>query len=146
MPEALALSNLLEEGANVLRFGLAGLANTLFGGAIIFLLAWGCGANPFVANAAGIAAGLVLGFMLNRFFVFQSERTNSSIWRYGVTIALAFSGSQLVLAATRSSSAHGDAKAVAAQVTAMAAYTAINFILCRLWVFREARASTAGRL
>ncbi len=137
MAEALALSDLLEEGANVLRFGLAGLANTLFGGAIIFLLAWGCGANPFVANAGGIAAGLLLGFVLNRVFVFQAERTSASVWRYGVTIALAFAGSQLVLAASRTLSSPVDGKAVAAQVAAMATYTTINFVLCRLWVFRK---------
>ena len=137
MPDALALSDLLEEGANVLRFGLAGLANTLFGGAIIFLLAWGCGANPFVANAGGIAAGLLLGFVLNRVFVFQAERTSASVWRYGVTIALAFAGSQLVLAASRTLSSPVDGNAVAAQVAAMATYTTINFVLCRLWVFRK---------
>lgn len=137
MPDAMTLAGLRAETANVLRFGLAGLANTLFGGGLILLLEWGLGANPFVANAFGIGGGLVLGFALNRYFVFQAGRAHASVWSYGVAIALAFAGSQSVLAASRSLYPLVSGKAVAAQVAAMATYTAINFVLCRFWVFRE---------
>jgi putative flippase GtrA len=122
---------------SLIRYAMVGLANTILGMAIILGLQLGLGVRPYLANAAGYAAGLVLGFLLNRRFVFASDATFwRSAPRYGVAALLAFAANQIVLSlAIRALGPSALAGAVA-QVLAVACYTALFFGLCRLWIFR----------
>ena len=137
MPEAGPPRDLLAEAGRALRFALAGLANTLLGGGVIVLLDWGCGLDPHLANAGGFAVGTVVGFFLNRYFVFRAGHSSAPVPRYVATIVVAFLANQLVLAACRGWLPPLPGKAVLAQGAAMATYTVISFLLCRLWVFRR---------
>src|SRR5690606_3138432 len=58
---------------NPARAALAGVANSVFGFAII-ALALRLGANAYFANACGYVAGWCLSFMLYRHFVFASVK------------------------------------------------------------------------
>jgi putative flippase GtrA len=128
----------MREGALLLgRFGLAGLVNTVVGFAVIVTLDPGLHAPPALANAAGYGAGIGVGFLLNRAFVFRS-RTGlaASGARYVLAAFGAFILNQAVLRAAGLALGAAPLSHIAAQVTAMASYTAAFFVLCRLWVFR----------
>jgi putative flippase GtrA len=119
------------------RFGIAGLVNTGVGFAVIVVLDPGLHTPPALANALGYGAGMGVGFLLNRGFVFRS-RTGlaASGARYALAALSAFVLNQAVLRTAGLMLGGGALAHIAAQVAAMAAYTAALFMLCRLWVFR----------
>ena len=129
----------------VARFGVAGLINTAVGFAVIVALDPGLGAPPAIANAIGYAAGVVVGFLLNRGFVFRSrEGLPASGLRYGVAALGAFVLNQAVLRLAGSALGAGAVQHVAAELCAMATYSVALFIACRFWVFRPAAGSSAA--
>jgi putative flippase GtrA len=127
------------------RFGAAGLVNTGVGFAVIAGLDIGLGVNPALANACGYALGIVLGFLLNRGFVFRS-RTGlaASAARFLTAALIAFALNQGVLHLAGLALGAGRLEHLAAQLAAMAAYTTALFLICRVWVFRPARELPAG--
>ena len=126
-----------DELLRVLRFGLAGLANTLVGGAAILVLQLQFGANPFAANAGGFAIGMALGFFLSRAFVFRvQDNSRATKLRYVAAVALAFALNQLVLAML-SGAMTGAIAAALVQGAAVASYTIALFALSRFWVFAD---------
>ena len=121
------------------RFGLAGIANTLAGFLVIAALDLGLGVEPRIANAAGYGVGLTVSFILNRAFVFRSvRRARTTGPRFLAAAFFAFALNQIVLSVALGALGRTSGDRIAAQLLAMAAYTAAMFILCRLWVFREA--------
>lgn len=130
--------DLKREAGTVARFGLAGLANTGFGLAVILGLELGLGVERHLANAAGYAAGALLGFVLNRRFVFAGAGAEQGLkTRYVLALALAFAVNQGVLTAGAAVLPPSDLGRTAAQLGALASYTAAQFLLMRLWVFRS---------
>jgi fatty acid desaturase/putative flippase GtrA len=91
------------------------------------------------ANAFGYGAGFLLGFALNRRFVFADA---GPAWRslggYGLAGGAAFAANQLVLYLVRHGLGHGRLASVAAQGAAVGCGAVLFFVLCRLWVFRRA--------
>lgn len=119
------------------RFGLAGLANTAIGFAVIVALDPGLGVHPALANAAGYAVGMAVGFVLNRGFVFRSRTgVAASGARYALAAFVAFALNQGVLRAAGLALGAGAIQHIAAQLAAMGSYSVALFLLCRLWVFR----------
>jgi putative flippase GtrA len=119
------------------RYGAAGLVNTAVGFSVIALLDFGLGVNPFVANAAGYAVAVGLGFVLGREFVFRDRgRVAPAGARYVVAVILAFGLNQLMLALARMALPDETWGGAAAQLAGMATYTASLFLLARFWVFR----------
>jgi putative flippase GtrA len=119
------------------RFGAAGVVNTLLGLSVIAALDLGLHVDPHLANAVGYGAGLATGYALNRRFVFRVGGTHG--WtgaRYLAVVALAFAVNQGVLAVVGPLLGPKPVAHLAAQVTAMATYTLLTFVLCRLWVFK----------
>jgi putative flippase GtrA len=123
----------------IARFGLAGLVNTAVGFSVVVLLDPVLGVSPAVANAAGYAVGMTVSFVLSRGFVFRS-RTGlpASGLRYLIAVAAAFLLNQAVLRLAGMTLAAGSIQHIAAQLMAMATYSIALFVICRLWVFREA--------
>jgi putative flippase GtrA len=120
----------------LIRFALVGLANTGASLAVILGLQFGFAVNPQLANAAGYGVGFALSFALNRRFVFaRGASVRRAAPRFALAAAAAFGVNQLVLALARRVLGPGDVGAAAAQVTAMACYTALFFVLCRYWAF-----------
>jgi putative flippase GtrA len=134
-----------ESIGQIARFGLAGLVNTAIGFAVIALLDPVLGLPPPLANAAGYAVGMTVGFVLNRGFVFRSRTGLQATGpRYLIAALCAFVLNQLVLHATGLFLGAGPVRHLAAQLAAMAVYTVALFFLCRLWVFRAAADSSAA--
>lgn len=132
-----APETLRREAGIVARFGLVGAANSVLGLAVILGLELGLGVERHLANAAGYAAGMLLGFVLNRRFVFTGPSTvEGQKTRYLIAIAAAFCVNQAVLTAGAAILPHSDLGRTIAQVCAIGSYTVTQFLLMRLWVFR----------
>ena len=122
------------------RVGLAGIANTGIGLAVILALDLGLGIHPQAANAAGFAIGIAVSFALSRGFVFRHRGAIGPAGaRYAAARAAAFLLNQGVLAIAGWVLGDGGPARIAAQLAAMSAYTLSLFVLCRLWVFRAVR-------
>jgi putative flippase GtrA len=125
-------------GGLVARFGLVGLANTVLGLAVIAALDLGLGLDPHLANAAGYGAGLLVGFLLNRSFVFRSKAAVAGAGaRFAVAALCCFALNQAALSAAGVVLEQGDWRRLAAQMIGMGVYSVSLFLVCRYWVFRE---------
>lgn len=124
-----------------LRYGLVGLLNTAVGYAVILALDLGLKINPFLANAAGYAVGLVIGFVLSRGFVFRSQDSARKVGpRYILAVAGAFALNQGVMGLSRMLLPDAPWGHAASQLAGMASYTGALFLISYFWVFprREA--------
>jgi putative flippase GtrA len=127
------------------RFGLAGLVNTAVGFAVVVVLDPVLGVAPALANAIGYLVGVIVGFALNRGFVFRSQRAAPAEGiRYVVAAASAFVLNQGVLRGSGLLLGPGSTRRLFAQMMAMAVYSATLFFLCRFWVFRPTAKSRAA--
>jgi putative flippase GtrA len=123
----------------VARFGGAGVVTTLIGGAVILALDLGLHLDRRLANALGYLVGAGLGFVLQGRFVFRGAgRGAGAAWRYVAVMLFAFALNQVVLTLAGAVFPQTPLGHAAAQLVAMATYTATQFALFRLWVFRPA--------
>ncbi len=121
---------------SALRYGVAGVANTLVGFSIIVALDLGLHLDPHLANAVGYAVGICVSFVLSKFFVFKARRTTRSApLRYVVAVAAAFALNQGVLTLAKLVLPQGALWSVAAQGAAAVSYTGALFLLSHFWVF-----------
>lgn len=133
--------DLKREAGLVARFGGAGMITTAVGLAVILSLDVGLGIDRRAANAAGYLVGAALGLVLQRTFVFrQAAPVRGSTVRYVAVMLLAFALNQAVLTAAGLALPQDRLGHTLAQLVAMATYTATQFALFRLWVFRPAQA------
>lgn len=128
---------------SALRYGVAGVFNTLVGFSIILALDLGLRLDPHLANAIGYAIGICVSFVLSKLFVFKARKTTRSApARYVVAVAAAFALNQGVLTLAKLLLPTGPLWSVAAQGSAAVSYTAALFLLSHFWVF--AHAPSAG--
>jgi len=124
---------------SALRYGLAGVVNTLVGFSIIVALDVGLRLPAHLANAIGYAVGICVSFVLSKVFVFRARRTTRSApVRYLVAVAAAFALNQGVLTLARLLAPHGALFDIAAQGAAVVSYTGTLFLLSHFWVFAHA--------
>jgi putative flippase GtrA len=123
---------------SALRYGVAGVANTLVGFGVIIGLELGLGVGAHLANAIGYAVGVLISFISSRFFVFRDRKAKARApIRYGVAVAVAFAVNQGVLALARLALPDGKVFDVAAQGAAAVSYTGLLFVLSHFWVFAD---------
>lgn len=128
---------------SALRYGVAGVFNTLVGFSIILALDLGLRLAPHLANAIGYAIGICVSFVLSKLFVFKARKTTRSApARYVIAVAAAFALNQGVLTLAKMVLPAGPLGSVAAQGAAAVSYTAALFLLSHFWVF--AHAPSAG--
>jgi len=121
------------------RFGGAGVLTTALGLAVILALDLGLGVDRRAANAAGYLAGASLGLVLQRRFVFRHQDNGAGVkLRFVAAMAIAYALNQVVLQASGHLLPPSKLGHAAAQLLAMGSYTATQFALFRLWVFRQA--------
>ncbi len=131
--------DLKREAGLLARFGGAGVLTTLLGGAVILGLDVGLGLDRRLANACGYLAGAALGLVLQKRFVFrQPAHAKGASGRYAAVMLLAFALNQTVLTLAGLVLPQDRLGHAAAQLVAMGTYTATQFALFRLWVFRPA--------
>jgi len=122
------------------RFGGAGVLTTALGLAIILALDVGMGLDRRLANAAGYLAGAGLGLFLQKAFVFRAtSNAPGQKLRYVTVMLAAFALNQAVLTLAGRTLPPTQLGHAAAQLLAKGSYTATQFALFRLWVFRPAR-------
>jgi len=120
-------------------YGAASVINTIVGFGVIALLDFGFRVDPHLANAAGYGVGVICAFVLNRLVVFRSsEKASRTGLRFLITVVAAFALNQLVLTGALALLGSAPLGRLAAQLLGMASYTAATFVLCQLWVFRQA--------
>jgi putative flippase GtrA len=131
--------DLKREAGLLARFGGAGLITTAVGLAVILALDVGLGVDRRLANAAGYLVGASLGLVLQKAFVFrQMTPARGATGRYIAVMVFAFGLNQVVLTLAGIALPQDRLGHTAAQLLAMATYTATQFALFRLWVFRPA--------
>jgi putative flippase GtrA len=119
-----------------LRFGTVGVLNTIVGLATVVVASEWLGANAFIANAAGLLSGFVLGYQLNRLWTFRGSRSVSmTAPRYVLAFVFSYSVNLGILALGLRAGLHQ----ILAQGAALAAYSLIFFVLCRVMVFPVAK-------
>lgn len=124
---------------SALRYGVAGVFNTLVGFSIIVALDVGLHLPAHLANAIGYAVGICVSFVLSKFFVFKARKTTRSApIRYVIAVAAAFALNQGVLTVAKLVLPTGTLWSVAAQGSAAVSYTAALFLLSHFWVFAQA--------
>lgn len=120
-----------------LRFALVGIVNTLVGLAVIFGLMFFFGIGPGVANALGYAIGLLISFVLNRLWTFESGRSVKDVLpKY---LAVAFLSYLLNLGIVLSASSGLGINPYVSQVMGIVSYTIFMFCGCRWFVFASHR-------
>lgn len=130
---------------SALRYGVAGVFNTLVGFSIILALDLGLHLDPHLANAIGYAVGICVSFVLSKVFVFKARRTTRSApVRYVIAVAIAFGLNQGVLTLAKLFLPTGKLWSVAAQGSAAVTYTAVLFLLSHFWVFAHSEEAEAS--
>jgi putative flippase GtrA len=115
-----------------LRFVGVGVVNTMVGLATVLASSEWLGANAFVANGAGLLAGFIIGYQLNRLWTFRSSHAVvMTAPRYLLAFALSYSVNLAILAFALRAGLHP----LLAQGAALAVYSLAFFFLCRIIVF-----------
>lgn len=112
-------------------FGAVGLINTALGLGVIFACMDWLHLAPLVANAAGYAVGLLVSFTLNGRFTFgQARFSGPTFARFLAVFALAWAANAGLVLWLTPVDRH------LAQIAGMGCYTVLNFVGCKLFVFR----------
>jgi putative flippase GtrA len=134
----LPVLDLKRELGLVTRFGGAGVVTTAVGLAVILALDVGLGVDRRLANAAGYLVGACLGLFLQGRFVFRDGARGPGVApRYIAVMLFAFALNQAVLTLAGLALPQSRLGHTLAQLLAMGTYTATQFVLFRLWVFRS---------
>ena len=77
--------------STILRFALVGVANTIFGTAIMFAFYNLLGFNYWISSASNYIFGSILSFFLNKYFTFKSKNNSlRSVLRFAINIAICY--------------------------------------------------------
>ncbi len=129
------------------KFILVGVANTLFGTGIMFLLYNVAFKNYhefqwayWVSSAANYVLGSILSYFLNKTFTFKSKKnTGTTMWRFVVNISLCYLiayGGAKPLARWIFSGASVTLQENMAMLAGMCFFVALNYIGQRFFVFK----------
>ena len=123
------------------KFILVGVANTLFGSAIMFLFYNAFHFSYWVSSAANYVFGSILSYFLNKHFTFRKKGdTLNSVLRFTVNILvcylLAYGIAKPLIARLLSSSTLSIQENVA-MFAGMCLFVAFNYVGQRFFVFRD---------
>ena len=116
------------------RFLLVGMANTLVGYSVIFVLERSVGLDRRLANAGGYLIGGTVSYLLNRRFAFRSDRAHrhalpsfvlAALFCFGVNLAVLEIGVAVL-----------KLPSLLAQAAALCSYTLSFYAINRFHVFR----------
>ena len=131
--------------ATVWKFLLVGVANTLVGSGIMFLLYNLAHVHYWLAVCANYAVGGILSFFLNKYFTFQNkEHSAAQVLRFILTVAVcALIAYGLAKPAVRWALAGYGTRVQenVAMLAGMVLYTGLNYLGQRFFAFREQKKS-----
>ncbi len=119
----------------LLRFIIVGIFNTIIGLSVIYVLIY-FGFNNYISNIFGYLVGLSISFILNKYYVFNTQNNNQIVHKQFVKFILIF----LIAYSVNITALFITLNYVSnytAQFIAMIAYTVINFILNKYITFKE---------
>jgi putative flippase GtrA len=115
----------------LIKFSLAGVVNTVVGYAVIAGCMW-LGVSPTLSNLCGYLVGLVISFLQQRYWVFESKGRIGDEWLKFVAVFLvSYAANFLTLRALLTTPLNP----YVAQLFACAAFTLVNFALNSRFVF-----------
>ena len=117
------------------RFLTVGVANTTVGFAVIVLARETLGFGHLTANAIGYAAGLLVGFTLNRAWTFRhTGSASAALWRFLLVFAVAYLANLAIVSATIEPWSRWP---YTSHLAGMIAYTLIFYAGSRSFAFRN---------
>ncbi len=127
----------LGEPKTLMRFAAVGAVNTIVGLAAVVVATRALGLNDYLANGIGFAAGMVVGYLLNRLWTFGSD---DGVARTGLRYAFAFLVSYAANLAILSILLSAEpVDPIVAQAAALAGYSLVFYLLCWKIVFARSR-------
>lgn len=123
-------------------FGLVGLVNTAVGLTVIYVMMFGVGASPVVANMVGYGVGLCVSFTLNSRITFRQGLTVLSGLRFIAAFAISYFANLVCLVTLIGP---GGISPTYAQLGSMVIYTLVFFLLSRFFVFNDNGKAEADR-
>lgn len=116
------------------RYIIVGVLNTLLGYCVIFSCMYLAGMSPEASNVAGYAVGLVVSYMLNRNFTFNSTQARrKEIVRFVAVFAVAYALNFAALLALIHQ--FGMHKGLS-QIVAGMIYVGSSFLMNKYYVFK----------
>lgn len=129
--------------STLIRFGLVGVANTLFGAAIMFVLYNVFGVSYWISSACNYIFGSILSYFLNKYFTFRDKAKGwRQVLRFAVGIALcyllAYGLAQPLVGAVLGGLALGDTlRDNIAMLAGMVLFVCFNYLTQRFFTFRK---------
>ncbi len=118
-----------------IKFGIVGVGNTLITALVIWIMLKVCGFSDYVSNITGYGIGVLNSFVWNRCWTFHSAAGwRRSAVRFGIVFGISYLfqlGVLFVLNATSGIDPYYN------QLLAMVFYTIANFILNKIYTFKE---------
>ena len=119
--------------AEVLRYAVSGVINTVVGYGVFWIALRWARLTPEMANAIGYGVALGVAFVLNRVYVFQGARLSVKAGlRFAISFMAAFTLNQAVLVFLID---RGSLAPEIAQIFAMITYTIAFYLLNKHFVF-----------
>lgn len=118
----------------LVRFLLVGAFNTLIGYGVFYILFSCFQLSPYISNAFGYIAALIVAFVLSKHFVFRSTYRKGMVTKFILAFLMSFALNQLVLLMLIK---YSQLTPEIAQILAMASYTLIFYILNKYLVFNR---------
>lgn len=118
-----------------IKFGIVGVGNTLITALVIWIMLKVCGFSDYVSNITGYGIGVLNSFVWDRCWTFHSAAGwRRSAVRFGIVFGISYLfqlGVLFVLNATSGIDPYYN------QLLAMVFYTIANFILNKIYTFKE---------
>ncbi len=124
-----------------IRFILVGVANTIFGTAVMFFLYNVCHMSYWISSAGNYVFGSILSFFLNKNFTFRSkERSVSVVLRFVLNISVCYFIAYGVAKPVATAVLSGQSLRMqenGAMLVGMVLFVFVNYFGQRIFVFRK---------
>lgn len=118
-----------------IKFGIVGVGNTLITALVIWIMLKVCGFSDYVSNITGYGIGVLNSFVWNRCWTFHSAAGwRRSAVRFGIVFGISYLFQLEVLFVLNATSGIDP---YYNQLLAMVFYTIANFILNKIYTFKE---------
>lgn len=116
-----------------IKYLCVGILNTCVGYGVIFLLVW-CGMMIEVANILGYAVGILVSYLLNKSFTFQSKQSHRrDLPRFVLAMGIAFLCQFTFVSILYR---FMGVNAYIALVIGGGVYVVVGFVCSKVWVFK----------
>lgn len=120
--------------AQLLKYGVVGVVNTLITAVVIYLCQELLGWAPVLSNALGYAAGLLNSFLLNTRWTFRSSFSWGRLGGFALTFGVCYLIQLGVLLLLQR---YSTIPPYPQQLVAMVVYTGANFLMNKFLVYRK---------